>query len=154
MSNALIQLKVVEALDKIGKTNGTKLPDIDPPAELAGQNSAIELWNNERKATFDLMIAQQINSYAERRVKKAKSKVDEHYAAEISNTKPGTSNTFIRGDVALNVEVRRASERLDTALLISAMIKHGVSVQDAEKIINEGTVKNKAPTYYRTSLVS
>ena len=152
MSKA-IQIKVVEALDKIGKTNGTALPSADPPPALT-TNEEISAFHDERAATFELLISQQIASYADKRVDKAKDKVREIYKPIVDAIKPGSSNTIVRGNTALNVEVRNPPARLDRALLTSAMAKRGISVSDIDAILNEGSGSTKPPTYYKPSLVA
>ena len=152
MSKA-IQIKVVEALDKIGKTNGTVLPLADVPPSLT-TNEEIAAFHDERAATFELLISQQIASYADKRVEKAKNKVKEAFVTIIDAIKPGSSNTIVRGNTALNVEVRNPPARLDKALLVSAMAKRGIKMEDIEAILTEGSGSTKPPTYYKPSLVA
>lgn len=152
MSKA-IQIKVVEALDKIGHTNGTGLPLVSHPADLT-TNADIAKFHDERLATFELMIAQQIASYADKRVTKAKSKVIEQYKDIVEAIKPGSSNTIVRGNTALNVEVRNPPARLDRALLTTAMAKRNISMSDIEDILSEGSGSTKPPTYFKPSIVA
>lgn len=149
MSKA-IQIKVVEALDKIGKSNGTALPNVAPPDDINDKDA----WDADRKATFELLIAQQIASYAEKRVKNAKAGVVDCFGDTISKIKPGSSNTIVRGNTALNVEVRNPPERLDRALLVSAMAKRSIKLEDIEEILKEGSGSTKPPTYYKPSIVA
>lgn len=152
MSKA-IQIKVVEALNKIGKTNGTALPEVAPPPALT-TNEQINQFHSERAATFELMIAQQIASYADKRVETAKKGVRLQYDHIIEAIQPGSSNTIIRGNTALNVEVRNPPARLDRALLATAMAKRGISMTDIDLILNEGSASTKPPTYFKPSIVA
>lgn len=152
MSKA-IQIKVVEALDKIGKTNGTALPLVDAPANLT-TNEEIAAFHDERAASFELLISQQIASYAEKRVDKAKDKIKDAFLPIIGAISPGSSNTIVRGNTALTVEVRKPPARLDKALLTTAMAKRGISMNDIEKILEEGSASSKPPTYFKPSLVA
>ncbi len=152
MSKA-IQIKVVEALDKIGKTNGTSLPVVDVPPFLT-TNEEINSFHEERAATFELLISQQIASYADKRVDKAKDKVKEIFKPIVDAIKPGSSNTIVRGNTALNVEVRNPPARLDRALLVSAMAKRSIKMEDIEAILSEGSGSTKPPTYYKPSIVA
>jgi prephenate dehydratase len=152
MSKA-IQIKVVEALDKIGKSNGTALPLADPPSDLK-TNEEINAFHDERAASFELLIAQQISSYAEKRVDKAKDNVRKQFSEIIDAIKPGSSNTIVRGNTALNVEVRNPPARLDKALLTTAMAKRGINMTDIEAILSEGSASSKAPTYFKPSIVA
>lgn len=152
MSKA-IQIKVVEALDKIGKSNGTALPVVDAPADLK-TNEAISAFHDERAASFELLIAQQISSYADKRVEKAKDKIKEVFKPVIDAIKPGSSNTIVRGNTALNVEVRNPPARLDRALLVAAMAKRSIKMEDIEAILIEGSGSTKPPTYFKPSIVA
>lgn len=152
MSKA-IQIKVVEALDKIGKTNGTVLPVVDHPASLK-TNEEIATFHDERNASFELLIAQQISSYADKRVDKAKDRIKEVFKTVIDAIKPGSSNTVVRGNTALHIEVRNPPARLDRALLVSAMAKRSIKMEDIETILSEGSGSTKPPTYYKPSIVA
>jgi hypothetical protein len=152
MSKA-IQIKVVEALNKIGKTNGTALPEVSHPPALT-TNEDIAKFHDERAATFELMIAQQIASYADKRVDNAKKSIRMQYEEIIDAIKPGSSNTIVRGNTALNVEVRNAPARLDRALLTTALAKRGISITDIDDILSEGSGSTKPPTYFKPSIVA
>src|SRR5712664_1783567 len=139
-----VQLNIVNALERIGRTNGTSLPEVQPPEDINDKDA----WQKDREASFELLVSQQIASYAEKRVEKAKSGVRQTFNEEIAKISPGTSNTIVRGNMALNIEVRKPPSRLDKALLSSALLKRGMSTEEVDKIIEEGSASTKAPTYY------
>lgn len=147
---SLIQLSVVTALDKIGKTNGTKLPECEIPS-TATTNEQINLFQAEREAIHELAVAAQIQSYAETRNRKAKEAVNKMFP-EIASLKPGSTTAINRGNCTVMIERRLPSARLDSAMLVSALAKRGWTTEDIEKLISESSKETAPATYYKSSV--
>lgn len=152
MATKPIQVNVANALERIGNTNGTAAPDISAPK--GSTNAEAEAFHKERNAIFEYMIAAQIKSYAEKREKAAKDKINVHFADTISSTIPTTNNTVTRGDMALQIEKRKGREMLDGALLMSALAKRGYDLSVCEAIIREATKTTNPALYLRPSIIT
>ena len=152
MATRPVQINVVTALDKIGKTNGTALSEAASPSSLS--NAESEAWQTERNAIFEYMIAAQMSSYSEKRSDKAKDHVKMLFAETMSDVVPGSSNVITRGGMSLHVEKRKGRDILDSALLMSALAKHGLDLTQCESIIAASTKKSAPATYLKASIVS
>lgn len=145
-----IQLKIKQALDKIGSTNGTALNIATAPPDLTNEES--EKWHNERQMMFDLLVAQQIEAYGKKDVESAKNKMTAAFS-KITDTKPGASYGVVRGNVSCNVEVRNGREMLDKAMLVSALAKRGIDLPEVEKIVAESTKITAPAKHFKPSII-
>lgn len=149
-SSIPIQLKIKQALDKIGASNGTALNEATAPPGMSNEDAT--KWHDERKAVFNLLVAQQIESYAEKKVKAAKEKLLIMFP-KILETKAGSSYGITRGDVSCNIEIRNGREMLDQASLVSAMAKEGYDLTLIEKLLAEGKKSTAPAKHYKLSII-
>lgn len=145
-----IQLKIKQALDKIGSTNGTALNPVNAPPGIT--NEEADRWHDERQLMFKLLVAQQIEAYGSKEVETAKGKLYSTFP-KIKDTKAGTSYGVVRGNVSCNIEVRNGREMLDKAMLVSALAKRGIDLPEVEKIVAESTKITAPAKHFKPSII-
>lgn len=152
MATKPIQVNIATALTKIGSTNGTAIPEIAAPKGMSNADAII--FHDERAAIFEILVAGQVKSLAEKRDEKAKNHVKNLFASTITETLVSTTNTITRGDMALNVEKRKGRDMLDQALLMSALAKRGMDLDECQAIIKDSTKQTIPAVYLRASIIT
>lgn len=134
--------RLQDAIAKLG-TNGTKIPDGAPPADVK-TNEEIVRWHDKQHAVAEFLIASTVKKAAEAREKKARDMVDSLILAnETFNV--GDNKQFVFDNVSLGVKINNPQRRLDRSLLMTALAKEGMNAQAIERIMAAAESDSKPP---------
>ena len=134
--------RLQDAIAKLG-TNGTKIPDGNPPDDIKG-NEAISQWHDKQRAVAEFLIASTVKKAAEAREKKAREMVDGLILASEAFA-VGDNKQFVFDNVSLGVKVNNPQRRIDRSLLLVALAKEGINAQKIEAIISAAEADSKPP---------
>jgi hypothetical protein len=131
------------AITKLG-TNGTKIPDGTPPADITS-NEEVSLWHDKHKAVSEYLVASTIKRVAEAREKNAKARVETLFNLADAKRTPGTGDTYVFDNVALNIKITNPRMLLDRSKLLTALTKHGLTAEQTAKIIADSESESAPP---------
>lgn len=134
--------RLQDAIAKLG-TNGTKIPEGQPPADLK-TNEEIAQWHDKHKAVAEFLVASVAKRAAEAREKKAREMVDALVLAD-KQFAIGDNQTFVYDNVSLSVRVNNPQRRLDRSLLLTALAKEGMDAKAIDRIMSSAESDSKPP---------
>lgn len=112
--------KITKAVQNIGKINGTKIADADPPSDIKG-NEARSRWIDEYNALAEHFVASTAQKVAKDRLDKAKDALDATFGDTISKIAIGTSVTITRGSYSTLFNRRNGARRINRASVINTL---------------------------------
>lgn len=135
--------RLQDAIAKLG-TNGTKIPDGTPPSDVKG-NDAVSHWHDKHQAVAEFLVASTIKKAAEAREKRARESVEAVLKLGDEARVPGTSVSHVFDNVSLNIRINNPQRRLDRSLLLTALAKHGLKLDQINQIIADAEADSTPP---------
>lgn len=149
-----IQKRITDAIDKIGVSNGTLIPDPDIPGDLAGNNEEADAFVTKHHAVRDLFVASIAKKHVEAKYDRAKDALGT-LLPKLTSMQPGDTNSYVFGNMVLNTRAQRGQRRLNRQKLITKlMVDQKMSMEQAEKFANECEVESAASVYLTPSTVA
>jgi len=144
--------RVTDAVDKIGTFNGTKLADPTVPAEIATNNEQRDEYMAKHSAVAELLVSGLVKKHAEARYEKAKAKL---YTCipKIKQLSPGTNESYVMDNVALNARAQNGQTRVDRQKLLSKLMTDQKMSLDAASTFVTACENVGSPVIYLTPSV-
>lgn len=111
--------RIEDAINRIGKHNGTRIPDCTPPKDLS--NEEADKFVQRHEAIRDALIAQILNRVGEAKWKSAKAKLLS-LLPDANLQRAGESKAFVFDNVSLGVRSQRSGARVNKARLITKLV--------------------------------
>jgi hypothetical protein len=135
--------RLQDAIAKLG-SNGTKIPDGQPPSDVT-TNDAISQWHDKHRAVAEFLVASTIKKAAESREKRARETLESVLDLGSGDRVPGTSVSYLFDNVSLNIRINNPQRRLDRSLLITALTKAGMGLDQVQRIIADSESDSTPP---------
>lgn len=129
--------KITAAVQNLGKKNGTKLAEADPPSSIKG-NEARSKWIDEYNALGEHLVAATAAKVAEKRLKEAKEQLESTFGKAITDLKIGDSVAIQRGPLTTVVNRRNGQTRINRANVINVLtLDYKWNMEDIDKLLNK-----------------
>lgn len=140
-----ITKRITDAIDKIGVSNGTLIPDPD----FTGTNEEVNALFEKHKAVRDLFVSSIVKKHAEAKYDRAKAALST-LIPKLKDMQPGDATSYVFGNMSLSTRAQKGQSRLNRQKLITKlMTDQKMTLEQAEKFTNDCEVAS-APSVYLT----
>lgn len=150
MAKLPFKKRMLDALHKFGISNGNKIDDGVPPADINDKDA----WQLKHAAIRDALRYKLMKDVGEKSYEDAKARI--LAAFEIDKTKLGAGydETLVTDNVACNIRIQNGRAMLNKdKLLVVLTTQYKLSMEDALGAIDKSTVVTAPAVYFTPSLV-